>query len=499
MATAIRRDAAREASEVMRARRRAAFIARIRSASGADVTATRAASATHRPEPQASRRPAAQATTRTQGLDSVREREGTPVDERPRRPTVSPQVVVEAPRLPDRGIFREEAIRHLLSAEEGRGLVRVSPPWTWALLWVVVAGVGAALAASFLFDVEVTGRGRGILQPTTGVRALTSQMTGTVARVEARSGDRVKAGAPLLRLESATAQAQLLEADRELEALRTRFAEAASQQDRHYAEQVQSLNARARRLAEQIASLRGSLSHQEQRLEADRQLLRKGLVAALTVAETQDALAQAQRQLIGAESTLDQTRQELASLEGRRQDDLWQRQQHLDAARNKRDSVAVMMQQAVILAPEDGTVEALLPKVGDVVQAGQVVGRIVPVDSPLQAVSFLPEKDRAFAKPGDEVHLELDQLPHAEYGTLRARIVRIGDDLASPSEIRDALGDGQRLDAPSYRVELQITDAHAADAAGVKLRTGTLLDARFTLRRQRLVTLVLSPLRAWFR
>ena len=71
-------------------------------------------------------------------------------------------------------------------------------------------------------------------------------------------------------------------------------------------------------------------------------------------------MAQAQRQLSGAETTLDQTRQELASLEARRQDELWQRQQLLSSAQNKRDALAVVMRQNLIQASEDGTVEALL-------------------------------------------------------------------------------------------------------------------------------------------
>ena len=117
-------------------------------------------------------------------------------------------------------------------------MVRVSPPWTWALLCVVVCGLGAALAASFVGEIEVTGRARGILRPTTGVRVLTSQLTGTVVAVEARSGDHVKPGATILRIESAAVQGQLLEADRELQAVRGRFSAVASQEDHHYAEQI---------------------------------------------------------------------------------------------------------------------------------------------------------------------------------------------------------------------------------------------------------------------
>jgi multidrug resistance efflux pump len=329
------------------------------------------------------------------------------------------------------------------------------------------------------------------------VRVLTSQVAGTVTRVEARSGERVTAGATLLRIESPAVQAQLLEADRELEALRTQYSAVSTQQDQHHAEQIENLKARAKRASEQIGSLRSSVSHFERRVEADLVLLRKGLVSDMAVSESRDALAQVQRQLSGAEQALDQTRQELASLEGRRQDELWNRQQLLAAAQNKRDALALVLQQSVVQAPADGTVEAVV-RVGEVVQAGQVVGKLVPVDSPLHVVSFLAERDRAFTKPGDEVQLELDQLPHAQYGTLRAKVARIGDDLASHAEIREALGEDQKV-GPSYRVEVEITDATAAEAAQVKLRTGTLMHVRFTLRRQRLVTLVLKPLQRWFR
>ena len=93
------------------------------------------------------------------------------------------------------------------------------------------------------------------------------------------------------------------------------------------------------------------------------------------------------------------------------------------------------------------------------VQAGQIVGKLVPVDSPLQVVSFLAERDRAFAKPGDEVQLELDQLPHAQYGTLRARWSASATTSPRRPRSDDALGEDQKLEAPSYRVELEITDA----------------------------------------
>jgi hypothetical protein len=246
-------------SEAARARKRAAFLAKIRQASQvelprANVRATEARSAVVEvPRPRAARRdtaiearPRARAERDT-AIEAPRARAGTV------HPVEQPQ---PAPRL-----FREEALQHRLAYEEGRGLVRVSPPWTWALLWVVVSALVAAVAASFVGQVEVTGRGRGILRPAAGVRVLTNQLGGTITRVEARSGERVTAGTALLHIESPAVQAQLLEADRELEALRTRYSAVSSQQDLHYTEQIENLKARAKRAADQIESSRSSARH----------------------------------------------------------------------------------------------------------------------------------------------------------------------------------------------------------------------------------------------
>jgi multidrug resistance efflux pump len=494
-----RKDTRTTDPDVARARKQAEFIATLRR--GSRVNVSRAPAATRVVEAEVARREPARAAQQTRPPEprvtsptAAPRTEATKIANRATAPATKPS----SPQ-PSAQLFREQALKHRLAAEEGRGLVRVSPPWTWAILSCVMVGLAAALVASAIGQVEVTSRGRGVVRPALGIRVLTSQMTGTVSHVAVRSGDRVEAGDTLLRIDSPNAQAQLLEADRQLAAVRTEYTSVASQQDRHFAEQVEHLRAREKRVLEQIASLRVSAGRQERRLEADEQLLEKGLMSQLAVAETRESLSQAQRQLSGAELSLDQTRQELASLEARRQDDLWQRKQMLDAAQTKRDSLAVVLQQREIHAPEDGIVEALSVNVGEVVQDGQALGKIVPVDSPLQVVSFLAEKDRAFAKPGDEVQLELDQLPHAEYGTLRAKVVRIGDDLASAQEIREALGEEQKLAVPSYRVVLEITDSGAADAAQVKLRTGALMNVRYTLRRQKLITMVFTPLKRWLR
>ncbi|WP_243329056.1 HlyD family secretion protein [Mesoterricola sediminis] len=396
-------------------------------------------------------------------------------------------------------LFRPEALEHYLEAEEGRALARVAPPGAWSLLIILLAALGTALAAACLGRVEVKGRARGILHPESGIPRVLCQVDGTVSQVVVHSGQRVAAGAVLLRLEAPALEARLYEARRAAESVRAAFREASRHQDAAHARQCATLARRRAGLEAQCRSQARSVAHVGRRLEALARLGAEGVISPDAVEAAREDLAQAQRALQGAEQGLDQAVQEQAGLDHQRQELLWRREQTIRNAETQERALAILQAQTVVRAPREGIVEALLVKPGDVVAPGRPLGKVVPDGIPLHAVAFLDEKDRAFVKAGDAAVLEMDQLPYAEYGTVSARVLRVSSDLAAPHEVAEALGEGPALAGPAFRVELVLTDAGAAARAGVPLRSGMLLRARFTLRRQRAITLALEPLRKWLR
>ncbi|WLT33477.1 HlyD family secretion protein [Geothrix sp. PMB-07] len=398
---------------------------------------------------------------------------------------------------PKESLFRKEALEHLFQEEDVREPLRVSPPWTWSLLWVMAALVASSIAVSIFGKVEMISTSHGILQPAAGVRQLQAQVAGVVSKLYGHSGDRLRQGQPVARIEAAQLQSTLIETDRQLQLLRSEGQGFTAREEKLTQDQIQAIQSKIAKQKAQIASFRSSVEHLRGKAQKSERLLKEGYTSQSDVAEAKDALNAGLRQQEAAEQQLVQIMQELSALESARQRQLWQHSQEMSGIQSKRDALDATLRQTEILAPVDGFLEALVARPGDVVQAGQTLAKLIPEDSTLQAVAFLAEKDRPYVRPGSLVNLELEAYPFAQHGTLKGRVSRIGNDLVSPYEIREVLGEEAKLEVPSFRVEIEILPDRPKRLSHVTLRPNMLLQVRFTLKRQSIITLALDPLRRW--
>ncbi len=404
---------------------------------------------------------------------------------------------MECDSQPRSSLFRQEALEHLFKNHDIREPLWVSPPWTWLLFFALGSVLLVALLAAIVGKVEVQDTGKGILHPVAGVRLIQAQVGGVLAETYAHSGDTLREGQPIARIDSAQVQGAILETDRQLQLLRSQGQTFTEREDKLLQEQLRAVQTKLVHQNTQVKSFESSVKIQEKRVEATRRLLVEKLVAPINLDEAQDQLNAALRTLDSAKQQMVQLRQEFSTLESQRQRNQWQRLQDLNGSQSKRDALDSSLRQTNVVAPVAGFLEALVARPGDLLQPGQTIAKIISEDSPLQVVAFLPEKDRAFVKSGDQVLLEMEAYLFTEFGTLKGRVTRIGSDLASQYEIQEARGETGKLDTPAYRVEIELRPERSKRFSGVKIRPGMLLSARFTLRRQRLITIVLDPLRRW--
>jgi multidrug resistance efflux pump len=398
--------------------------------------------------------------------------------------------------------YRESALRHhLVLTGDGRSeALRVSPPWAWAVFLSVATSLTAATSYAFVAHVDITSKGKGVLRATGGVRTLYCQLAGVVALTRARSGDHVVQGQVLVELESASVEAALLQAEKRLELLRNARAEYEQKQDKVYGAKMALLKRRKSLLNTRLESLRASTGRLVRRQEAFDALTAKGYVGTLASDEAREESAEAERLAIATREDVSVAELQTATLQAQRQSERWRWQEELATAEAERNALRFSLEQGKVRASQDGYVEALLVRPGDVVETGAPLARLVAGGKPVELVAFLPERDRAFVAAGTSARVEVEQLPYAEFGTLRATVTRVATDLAAPQEIRWILGSAAAAESePVYRVDLTLRNDDRLKELSLRLRPGMLITSRFALRTRRLISLLLDPLRRWLR
>jgi len=399
----------------------------------------------------------------------------------------------------DSTLFRQSAIHHHYSQYlEGTPVpLRIAPLWSWLLCWVLLGLLVAAGVLSFAMRVDVNSTGSGVLRNASGSGPMLVQIGGTVARICVQNGQRVQAGELLLELDAAATQSQLLEAERALQQLHQVTRPTQSAMDALSAMQEQEIQHRLASLKEQIASQEQSVQLSEHKLKSNQELEKQGIVGEMNVEDAREALAQVLRSLASARQSLMSAQQDYQAFQAHQQQDRLQRTQDAQAIQTKRDALAFALSQLQFRAQEAGIVDGLHLRVGEVVTPGQEVIRLVPEGAALRACTLLAEKDRAFVKVGDSVRLEVVQYPIAEYGTLHARVLHVGEMPITSAEAKAVLGEGVKVEEANYLVELDVLKDAGKPIARQPLRTGMAVQARYSLRRQRPATFLLEPLRRW--
>ena len=254
-----------------------------------------------------------------------------------------------------------------------------------------------------------------------------------IVAVNAREGERVKAGQLLLKLDPAHTQAQLA---------------AAEAQARQQQEVLRELQVGPRK--EDIARARADLAAAQANARDARAYYNRLLgfkdrnfVAPADLDRARAAAGSAEGQAQAARATLDEL------LHGNRPEQIAQAQASLSAAQASAQAQRVLLGKLDVVAPRDAIVDSIPYKLGDQAPVGAPLAILLAGDAPYARI-YVPEQQRASVRVGDEVTVHVDGRDKALHG--RVRMVRsepvftpyyalVGEDAARLSYIAEvALG-----------------------------------------------------------
>lgn len=392
--------------------------------------------------------------------------------------------------------------------------------------YFVGALVASLLLISGVMPVDKIVAATGVLvssQPNTSIQAFNA--ASIVKDIKVRSGDFVTRGEVLATLDATYASADMTALTLQQQGYSAQVARLQAQEDNapynadpanpqaalqvqtynqqegQYNFTMQDYNQKISELQTNIAGFDSQAAYYRQRLgiASNVENMRKDLQH-LQVGSKLDTLAATddrvnmQAELASAVSSAASSRREIAAQTAERDglDQQWRAtvsQQLSEAINNlaqaqQQLSKARLNDQLVVLtAPTDAIVQTIAPvSVGSVLQAGQTLMQLAPVDAPLLVEADISGEDSGYVRIGDPVVVKFNTFPFLQFGDGKGTVVSISPESFNPLDQTASVTSGPPLPgAPQQlyykaRISLDVLDMHNTPP-GFRLVPGMPLEA----------------------
>jgi adhesin transport system membrane fusion protein len=330
------------------------------------------------------------------------------------------------------------------------------PGLRWGLYsTVLVLLVFVAWAAWAQLEEVTTGSGKVI--PTSREQVIQSLESGVLAEIMVSEGDTVEADQPLLRIDDVRQGASVKEGQSKVDALQAAAARLRAESQGSalvFSAEVQrrapdlirnerdTFEARRRSLDASLGAQQQALRLAQEELRITEPMAAGGYVSDVEVLRIKRTLAEANGRIseLNGKFRADAAA-ELARVES-----------ELAGQRAGLTSREDTFRRTVLRAPKRGVVKNIrINTLGGVIQPGQDLLEIIPMDDNLLIETRIRPSDIAFLRPGMEAIVKVTAYDSAVYGWLPAKLVQI-----SPDTLRDEV----RRDETYYRALVR-TDAAA--------------------------------------
>lgn len=270
--------------------------------------------------------------------------------------------------------------------------------WPW--IAVVALAVVAAVAAWQVLQPPTPPAG--IASANGRIEAveidIAAKTAGRVKEIGVDEGDFVRAGQELARMDTAVLQAQLREAEAQLQRARISVETATSQ--------VTQREAEAEAARALIAQREAELDAARKRLARTRELAAKNAISEAqldddraTAEAARAAVAAAKAQAAAAQAAIGQAKSNVVAA-----------QSAVEAAQATLQRIQADLDDSVLISPRDGRVQYRVAQPGEVLSPGGVVLNMVDLTD-VYMTFFLPTEQAGRVALGAEAHLVLDAAP----------------------------------------------------------------------------------------
>ncbi|MGZ0752555.1 HlyD family type I secretion periplasmic adaptor subunit [Kluyvera sichuanensis] len=380
-------------------------------------------------------------------------------------------------------LFGDRNATTLTSNEVNKALLDDSPRVVRITLWAILGFFIIMIAWASLAEIDEVTRGDGKAIPSSRLQKIQNLEGGIVAEVFVHEGEVVKAGAPLLRLDDTRFRSNAGESEADRLALEARIQRLTAQLDDKETltlspdivekspdiangemELFASVNKRIQSelsgLDEQLVQkkqelldyqakgeqYRRSLGLLQQEISMSEPLVAKGAISKVEVlrlrrseVETRGQLESVTLSVPRAQAAIKEIESKMGETRGRYRSEALSQ---LNEARTELSKLTATgkaiedrVNRTLVTSPVRGIVQQLMVNtIGGVIQPGNDLVEIVPLDDTLLIEAKIRPQDIAFLRPGQEAMVKFTAYDFTIYGGLKAKLEQISPDTVTDKD-----------------------------------------------------------------
>lgn len=392
--------------------------------------------------------------------------------------------------------YQESAHRNIVGSHKIGYDISEKKLWGRPVLWLSAVTVAVFFFWAANAPLQEVTRGPGKIIPSSRVQVIQSLDGGILQHLNVQEGQEVNAGQVLATLEDTRSRSAYQDMDGQVIALRAALsrlsAEQANQDELQLSEDIAEhqdvadvekklFTARRRALKETTASLEERLALAQRELKLAQPLVAKGAVSTADEIKLQRNVADLRGELI---ETRNRYFQEVNEETAKKSAELYSLEQQL---KDKRAALA----RTELKSPVRGIVKKLeITTQGGVVQPGQTIMEIVPLDDALYVEARIKPRDVAFLRPGLPATVKITAYDSQIYGSLHGELVFISADTIvdeKPVQQRDA--------EPYYMVRIRTEETALKGPDGsLPIKPGMIAEVFIETGNKTVLTYLLKPL-----
>ncbi|ABQ13469.1 HlyD family type I secretion periplasmic adaptor subunit [Dichelobacter nodosus] len=354
----------------------------------------------------------------------------------------------------------------------------------WLGIFLLMTLVGAFLFWAYHSDLEEVTVGQGAVIPSSREQLIQSLDGGILNALYVKEGQLVEKDQPLLKMDDTRSSALLRESQAKVESLTamlTRYRSEAYDEPLQFSSDLSAeirqretsafqagknaLQAKTEGLEKSIIFLKKSLDFLNDQVTRMEAMVKRGVASQLELSRMQQQQQEISNQI---QSLYNQINDARALYLKEANENLVRTDSELAQALENVARYADPVARSEIRSPVRGIVNNIrINTVGGVINAGEEIMEIVPIDETLLVQAYIRPQDVAFIHPGQSAVVKLSAYDYSVYGGLEGKVT-----LLSPDTLKDERSRSQlNLDANQsyYRVLVETHGSKLTDKNGEEL------------------------------